>query len=64
MSEEDMKLPGGKTCKDCLHYRKCARLVGVGPNWKSCDWSPSRFKLNMLAGRTITIKAERRDGGE
>jgi hypothetical protein len=41
----DMQLPDGKTCGDCVHYRKCLRLVyTVASHNKECDWSPSRFK--------------------
>jgi hypothetical protein len=41
----DRQLPDGKTCADCVHYRRCLWLVyTVASHNKECDWSPSRFK--------------------
>lgn len=44
-----MKLPPGKTCSDCVHFARCARLVGAKETWTSCDWSPSRFQPRPLS---------------
>jgi len=39
--------PGGATCVDCVHYKRCALLLGVVDlaTMTRCDWSPSRFRL-------------------
>ena len=39
----DMKLPEGKMCRDCLNYRPCANLFKCKKDNTTCDWSPSRF---------------------
>lgn len=38
-----MNLPEGKTCGDCVHYRRCTLMFGHIPSDEVCDWSPSRF---------------------
>lgn len=43
MSEPTMQLPPGKTCGDCVHFRRCEKLFGCDPTSVTCDWSPSRF---------------------
>lgn len=43
MSEE-MKLPEGKTCKDCFAYTWCKRLFGCEETNTECDYYPVRFK--------------------
>jgi hypothetical protein len=40
---DDMELPPGKKCGDCLSYSRCAWLFQCDPKSKRCDWSPSRF---------------------
>lgn len=43
---DDMKLPAGKTCADCVHFKRCLWLIGaqwVNDKSKRCDFSPSRF---------------------
>lgn len=40
---DDMDLPKGKTCADCVHCRRCTAMFGHTPADESCDWSPSRF---------------------
>ena len=44
MSDDDMKLPVGKTCGDCLHFGRCKWLVGVRGKETTCDFAPSRFQ--------------------
>jgi len=40
----DMKLPDGKTCGDCAHFKRtCEWLISCNPAATNCDWSPSRF---------------------
>lgn len=46
MPDEDMKLPEGKTCKDCAHYPKfCSWYLGASKIEDNtyCDWAPSRY---------------------
>ncbi|WP_219097718.1 hypothetical protein [Pseudomonas sp. UMAB-40] len=40
---DDMDLPAGKTCADCVHCRRCTMMFGHIPEDESCDWAPSRF---------------------
>lgn len=40
---DDMDLPPGKTCGDCVHCKRCTAMFGHIPEDESCDWSPSRF---------------------
>lgn len=40
---DQMNLPEGKTCGDCVHCRRCTLMFGHIPADESCDWSPSRF---------------------
>ena len=40
---DDMNLPEGKTCADCVHCRRCTLMFGHIPEDEVCDWSPSRF---------------------
>jgi hypothetical protein len=41
---DDMDLPAGKTCGDCVYCRRCTLMFGHIPADESCDWSPSRFR--------------------
>lgn len=41
-----MDLPSGRTCADCVHCRRCCTMFGHIPEDESCDWSPSRFRLD------------------
>jgi len=37
----DMKLPDGKTCGDCAHFKRtCEWLISCNPAATNCDWSP------------------------
>lgn len=40
---DDMDLPEGKTCGDCVHCRRCTMMFGHIPEDQACDCSPSRF---------------------
>lgn len=40
---DQMNLPDGKTCADCVHCRRCTMMFGHIPEDEVCDWSPSRF---------------------
>lgn len=43
----DMSLPEGKTCGDCVHVRRCTAMFGHIPEDEACDWSPSRFRASV-----------------
>lgn len=49
MSERDMRLPAGKTCSDCVHFRRCEGLFQCPSNADHCDFSPSRFVSREIA---------------
>lgn len=44
VDNEQMNLPEGKTCGDCVHCRRCTLMFGHIPADEVCDWSPSRFR--------------------
>jgi len=39
----DMELPEGKTCGDCIHWIRCNGLFMCKPEEVVCDFAPSRF---------------------
>lgn len=41
--EPEMDLPEGKTCGDCIHFKRCNEMFGHIAADESCDWAPSRF---------------------
>jgi hypothetical protein len=47
--KDDMKLPDGKTCNDCIHFQRCSWLISCSPNNTNCDWSPSKFALQSFS---------------
>ncbi|MEW6129603.1 MAG: hypothetical protein AB1757_21360 [Acidobacteriota bacterium] len=44
-----MSLPQGKTCKDCVHFKKCNAMFGHIEEDETCDWSPSKFQEKRTA---------------
>jgi hypothetical protein len=38
-----LDLPPGKSCSDCIHFRRCSQLISTAPDRTSCDWFPVRF---------------------
>ena len=42
-----MALPGGLTCGDCVHERRCCMIFGHTPNDAYCDWFPRRFQAKQ-----------------
>ncbi|OWV30168.1 hypothetical protein [Halomonas campaniensis] len=48
---DDMDLPTGKTCADCVHCRRCTQIFGHIPADEVCDFSPSRFREAIPAKR-------------
>jgi len=47
MSNE-MDLPDGKTCGDCVHIERCKAIFGHIEADKYCDWFPIRFYLKPI----------------
>ncbi|RMO77244.1 hypothetical protein ALQ35_100237 [Pseudomonas fluorescens] len=45
---DQMNLPEGKTCGDCVHCKRCTAMFSHIPADESCDWSPSRFREAVL----------------
>lgn len=43
-------LPAGASCARCVQLVTCAWLIGRDGSERSCDWSPSRFRLPLAAG--------------
>lgn len=43
VKEDPMKIPDGKTCSDCAHFKRCEWLIQCKPDSDTCDWLPSRF---------------------
>lgn len=41
---DDMALPEGRTCGDCVHCKRCCAIFGHVPEDTRCDWSPSRYQ--------------------
>lgn len=41
---DDMQLPTGVTCGDCVHLARCKAMFGHVETDTYCDWSPSRFQ--------------------
>lgn len=52
---DDMDLPEGKTCGDCVHCSRCTAMFGHIPADESCDWSPSRFRLAVTSAEPVTL---------
>jgi hypothetical protein len=48
VDHEEMNLPAGKTCGDCVHFRHCNLIFGHIAADEVCDWSPSRFAARAL----------------
>lgn len=46
---DDMSLPAGMTCIDCVHVRRCCTMFGHIPGDETCDWAPSRFRARVPA---------------
>lgn len=42
MSNE-MDLPDGKTCKDCVYCYRCTKMFGVKESNTECDFYPVEF---------------------
>ena len=42
--DSEMRLPEGRTCGDCFHFKKtCEWLVSHVASDTKCDWWPSKF---------------------
>lgn len=40
-------LPAGKTCADCMHFKRCETTKQTGAGNESCIYLPSRFRLPL-----------------
>ena len=43
----DMNLPEGKSCADCVSFKRCIAFIGpefISDKSVTCDWAPSRFR--------------------
>lgn len=49
---ENMNLPVGMTCGDCVHSRRCTMIFGHIPEDEVCDWAPSRFRMDVVRNDT------------
>jgi hypothetical protein len=60
--DQDMRLPDGKTCGDCVHIYRCT-IFGFtsSPANTSCDFWPNRFRASALLGQEA---AQPREGKE
>lgn len=52
-TDQNMRLPEGKTCADCKFINHCIVLINCDPKNTSCDWAPSRFKPSALVPRIL-----------
>jgi hypothetical protein len=51
MAQDDqMKLPTGKTCQDCLHLQRCVSMFAGNPASRTCEFWPSRFTESNQPG--------------
>lgn len=60
-ARDNMRLPDGKTCKDCLHVQRCEYLISRKGTETECDFYPSMFCDDVLTiynrdGTTTEIK--------
>ena len=56
--EEDMELPEGKTCRDCVRFLYCVAFLDLSGEETSCDWSPSYFVDEQALILKIKAKKE------
>lgn len=52
--EYKMNLPDGKTCGDCVHFRRCNGMYGHIAADETCDWAPSRFSAAQPTAKETT----------
>lgn len=48
---DDMALPAGKSCADCVSFVRCRAFIGpehIHEKQARCDWSPSRFRPRVF----------------
>jgi len=64
---DDMRLPAHMTCRDCVHFARCVAFLGLKGDEVTCDWAPSRFRLDTVGvlcrllkegGATLTLYGE------
>lgn len=53
----EMRLPADKHCDDCAHSKRCFGFGFSAPGRTSCDFWPSRYREQTLAGSGEAIAA-------
>lgn len=53
MTTNDMRLPPGKSCGDCVNFAYCLRLFQCRYGSEECDWSPSRFRARAALAEAV-----------
>lgn len=57
--DQDMQLPPGKTCGDCVHLRRCVTFGFTKILSTHCDFAPSRFlDVQTMAEKLELLKAK------
>lgn len=51
--DDDMKLPAGYTCSNCLRFRSCRTMISREGPETMCDWAPSGFSLGTAGVGTL-----------
>ena len=51
--KDEMSLPEGKMCNDCVHCARCCLIFGHIPRDEVCDWAPSRFQERQSEEGTL-----------
>lgn len=52
--DAEMKLPDGKTCEDCAHWKRCKGFGFTVAGATSCDFHPSRWREAAPAVATVS----------
>jgi len=64
MCEENMKLPEGKTCSDCIQFNYCKEFLSLSGDETNCDWSPSYFSECVASAPRTVARGVKREQGE
>lgn len=48
--DAEMRLPEGKTCADCRHFRRCSAMFGAHDKRIQCDFHPRRYVPAQVGG--------------
>ena len=56
---DDMALPAGKSCADCVGFARCRAFIGaahIHDKQHRCDWSPSAFRQRNTAPKPAEMR--------